>query len=330
MRVSKWRLYLPYILSIVILAVLGIYLYRNADRYQQLFNLSAGSLFLLVGLTLAFIWANGATNYLLYRAAGASVNLAEGIGLAVVSTLSNYLPFMGGGLIAKSVYLKQVHELAYTRFLGATVALFVCSVAMSGVIGTVVLVYLAFVKGIVVPIPLILIFLAMVATILLIWLPFDVSIVPGKWGRRLVQLMQGWQLLSQNRLLLTQLMGLNLLQTFIFAGRLWVAFHILSQDVTLAECILLYSATILTHLINITPGGLGFREAIIAGVAVMLGFEAEVSIVAVSIDRLISILLVIALGIVYTHVLGKQMFKLSRSVPVTGVVHEHSNETVTK
>jgi uncharacterized protein (TIRG00374 family) len=147
----------------------------------------------------------------------------------------------------------------------------------------------------------------MAASVLLLWLPVDASSVPGKWGKRLAQLLDGWQVLSQNWLLVGELVGLQLLMTLIFAGRLWIAFHALSQDVTLAQCILFSAATILTRLVSITPGGLGVREAIIASVASVLGFDIGVSVVAVGVDRLIATLVIIVLGTVYTYILSKQV-----------------------
>jgi uncharacterized protein (TIRG00374 family) len=93
----------------------------------------------------------------------------------------------------------------------------------------------------------------------------------------------------------------------LFAGRLWIAFHALSQGVTLDQCILFSSAAILTRLVSIAPGGLGVREAIVTSVASALGFDAGVSLVAVIIDRLVETVVVITLGIVYTYTLGKKI-----------------------
>jgi uncharacterized membrane protein YbhN (UPF0104 family) len=261
---------------------------------------------LLLGLVLTLIFTVGLLNYFLYRGLGVLLTLNESIGLAAVNTLANQLPF-AGGLIAKGVYLKQRYELAYTRFLSATLALYVCFIAANGAVGVAVLGYWAVVYDTTVPNLLLLGFLGMAASIFLLCLSIDVSVIPGEWGRRLAQLLAGWQVLSQNRLLIGKLVGLQLLTTLIFAGRLWIAFHILSQDVSLAHCILFSAATIMTNLVSIAPGGLGVREAIVAGIASVLGFDLGVSVVAVGIDRLIATLVIIALGTVYTYILSKQV-----------------------
>lgn len=306
MKFSKWKSYLPYTLSVVALIVFIAYLYRNADRYQQLLDLSAGSLLLLLGLAVAFTPVNGLINYLFYRGLGVPLTYNEGIGLAAVNTLANQLPFTGG-MIAKGVYLKQRHKMTYTRFLSATLALFVCFVAANGALGVAVLAYMRLVDGTIAPMLLILGFSAMAASVSLLWLRIDVSFVPGKWGQRLTQLMDGWQLLSQNRRLVLELVSLQLLMTLLFAGRLWITFHALSQGVTLTQCILFSSAAILTRLVSIAPGGLGIREAIVASVASALGFDAGASLAAVIIDRLVETAVVITLGVVYTYSLSKKV-----------------------
>lgn len=325
MNSTKLKTALPHIFSIVALLVFIGYLYLNADRYQQLLDLSAGSLLLLFGLALIIVFINGLINLFLYRGLGVPLTLNEGVGLAAVNTLANQLPF-AGGLIAKGVYLKRRYELTYTRFLSATLALYVCFVTANGIVGMVVLGYWALVDDVIVPSLLFLGFLGMTISVFLLWLPIEVRTIPGKWGRRLAQLLQGWQILSQNRLLLAQLIGLQLLMTLIIAGRFWIAFHILSQDVTLAQCILFAAATILTRLVSIMPGGLGVREAIVAGVASALGFDADVSVVAVSIDRLIATMVIIALGTVYTYILSKHAVDTQyESASYADAVQQHSN-----
>jgi uncharacterized membrane protein YbhN (UPF0104 family) len=234
------------------------------------------------------------------------VSLSESLGLAAVNALANQLPF-SGGLIAKSVYLKQKHRLAYTRFLSATLALYVCFVAANGVVGVAILAYWALAHGPEVPPLLFLGFSVMISAVLLLWLPVEIISVPGKWGKRLAQLVAGWRVLTQNRWLTAELIGLQILMMLLFAGRLWFAFQALSQQVTLAQCALFSAATVLTRLVNVAPGALGVREAIVASVAFALGFDAGLSAVAVALDRLIATSVTVVLGTVYSFALSKHI-----------------------
>jgi len=80
----------------------------------------------------------------------------------------------------------------------------------------------------------------------------------------------------------------------------------LSQNVTLSQTLLFASASILTQLVTIAPGDLGVREAIVASVATVLGFDAGISVVAVSLDRLVAIVAIVLTGWVSMMILGKQ------------------------
>jgi uncharacterized membrane protein YbhN (UPF0104 family) len=306
MKRIKWRTALSYLFVTVLLSGFGIYLAQNATRYRDLFIFSTRWLVLLVALILASIVSNGLINVNLYRALNAPLTVNEGIGLGVINTLANQLPF-AGGLIAKGVYLKQRHALAYERFLSATGALYVCFVAVNGLVGLAVMTFLVLTSETQGVLPIYWGFLAMAASSALLWIPTRaIDLLPSKWKRRLEEMLSGWQILSRDLLLVGGLVGLQTAATVVSAGRFWIAFHALSQDVTYAQCLLFSSATILTRLVNIVPGGLGVREGIVAGVASTLGFEPEVSAVAVGLDRVVSTSVIIVLGIVYTYILSKK------------------------
>jgi uncharacterized membrane protein YbhN (UPF0104 family) len=301
----KLRTYLPYVLSAAAVLIFATYLWRNADRYEELLHFSFGTLLSVAALVLVFAVVNGSINYFFYRALGAFLGFSESIGLAAVNTLANQLPF-AGGLVAKGVYLKRRHQLAYTEFLSATTALYVCFVGISGAIGLAVLVGWAVGEGIRIPLPLAFGFGAMAASVAALWLPLDAIALPGTVGKRLKQLAEGWSVLSRNVPLVGIMTGLQLTGTLLFALRLWIAFHALSQNVTYGQCVLFSSATVLTRLVSIAPGGLGVREGIVAGLASLLDLEAGVSAVAVGLDRLVATSLIIVLGTVYSYILTKK------------------------
>lgn len=302
---SKLKSIIPYGLTLIAVGLFGGYLYQNADRYQQLLNLSADSLLAMVGLSILLISINGLLNYFQYRELDVPLTINEGIGLASVNTLANQLPF-AGGLVAKAVYLRQRYVLAYTRFLGATLALYVCFVAANGLVGIIILTYLYLVYDIPLSPLFLLGFSGMILSTAILWLPINANSISGKWGQRLSQLLSGWQIFKQNWLLLGKLVALQLVMALIFAVRLDLAFGVLSQDVNLVYCILFSSATILSRLISIAPGGLIIREGIIAAIAAVLDFDVGITVVAVGIDRLVSTSVIILMGSIYTYLLSKK------------------------
>lgn len=97
----------------------------------------------------------------------------------------------------------------------------------------------------------------------------------------------------------------------LLAIRYWLAFQMVSQNITIGDAILFSSATILTQLVSIAPGGLGVREAIVGIIATTLGFDTTVSVIAVGIDRLISTIPILILGGLSAVILGKQITELA-------------------
>lgn len=303
---KRSKTYLPYFLSVLAVTIFVVYLYQNAARYRQLLDYSPRILFLQVGLMFAFMLANGSINYFFYRGLMIPLTLYEGIGLAAVNTLANQLPF-AGGMVAKGMYLKQKYGLEYTRYFSATIALYNCFVAVNGIVGLAVLAYWRFWRNSHVPIILLLAFGGMAATVAFLFMRINAAFLPLRWRDKFTQLLEGWQVLSRNPLLIGQLLLVQLFLTFLFAWRFWIAFRVLSQDIAYSQCVLFASATVLTRLVSIMPGGLGVREGIVAGLAAIGGYDPGVSMVAVGIDRLIETIIVMTAGVFYTYVLSRHL-----------------------
>jgi uncharacterized membrane protein YbhN (UPF0104 family) len=300
------RLILLSIVSLVIIGAFAVYVYRNADQLRELLQVSAAGLAIMFALCLAFPLLGGLQNAYLYRSLGADVSNQDGFYLTAISTLANQLP-ISGGIISKGLYLKTQHNLSYTRFLSSTVALFACFVAVGGVIGTGVLTYWLVLHRTQAPSILWFAFGIMACGILIFWLPLDRIRGPAKIRSRIHQAAEGWGLISGNRLLLLRLVALQGVLIFLLAVRYWLAFRMLSQNVSLSQTLLFASASILTQLVSIAPGGLGVREGIVAAVAAALGFDPGASVVAVGLDRLVATAAVLLTGAVSTWMLGKRI-----------------------
>lgn len=301
----RWRTLAPAVFFLLALVLFGFYMVGNRERLGQLLQFSLPSIVWLLLLTLIYLTGNGLINYLFYRGMGVKLTLNEGVGLAAINTLANQLPF-AGGLAAKGVYLKQKHQLSYTRFLSATLALYVCFVAANGVIGLAVATYerMANPTGLL-PAILPLGFLLMAMSIFLFL--FRPQRLPATWQPRGRHLLDGWRTLSQNPRLVVWLLLTQTGMTFVFAGRLWLAFRMVSQPVGLANCLLFSAATILSRLVSIAPGGLGVREGIVAGMAAMMGLDAGIAVIAVGIDRLISTITIMIMGSLYSYTMSRDV-----------------------
>lgn len=125
-----------------------------------------------------------------------------------------------------------------------------------------------------------------------------------RWAQ---QLLEGWTAIGRNPGLLFKLAILQVALVAILSLRYWMAFHMLSQDISLGQTLLLASASILTQLVSLAPGGLGVREAIVASAATVLGFDTGVSVIAVGLDRLVVTVMIVLTGWLSIVILGKQI-----------------------
>lgn len=297
---------IPFLLFLGVSVFFLLYIGRNIDQYKQLLDISREILFFLFLGVITFIFLNGSVNFIFFKVLHVYLTLNESIGLAVVNTLANQLPF-SGGLLAKSIYLNKRYSLPYMQFVTASMVFYVYTLAINGATGVLVLMYLKFYVKEKIPNILFLGFATMMASPLSFYVSFGALPFPPKMQKVLKNLKGGWLALRRNRKLLIILILLQILMNAIFSLRLWLSFHMLSQPVTFLQCVLFSSATVLTQLVSIAPGGLGVREGIVAGLASVLGFDPGVSAVAVGLDRLVATAVIILLGSFYTYVFGRKM-----------------------
>jgi len=298
-----WKLTLPILITLVTLGFYGFYIFRNGAVIREFLNVSLSYILLLITLRLITLLINATLDYLFYRGLKIPIGFWENFGLRNVNTLANQLPF-AGGLVASGFYLKRRFSLAYTRFLSATAAVYVSYMSANGVLGLVVLIILSQVDRQPIPVLLILGFCVMTVSVLAYWFPVDFLQSSKQLKSVLSNLVNGWQVLKENTVLLIRLILLQLIVTFLQAGRFYLAFKMLSQDIKFSHCLLISSATLLTRLASFAPGGLGIREGIVAAVGSFLGYSPAISALAVGIDRLVSTTLILFLGVFSSYRLG--------------------------
>lgn len=281
------------------------YLYANSDKYLNLLRLSPVFVILLLLLAFTSPFLNGAINTYMFRSLGANLSQREGFLLAAVSTLANQLP-VSGGVVTKGVYLKHKYDISYAKYLSSMFALFFCTIAVYGLLGLTILLEWALFKNFTAPALLWIGFGGMASALIVFWLPLERLPIPDFLRKWVQQALEGWSLISKNPLLILKLLGIQTTMMTLLAIRYWLAFHMLSQNVTISQVLLFSSATILTNLVSFAPGGLGVREAIVGGIALSLGFDPGISVVAVGLDRLVSTVMILAVGWASTVILGRE------------------------
>jgi hypothetical protein len=292
--------------GIIIVAGLTYYLADNSPNYVPLLQVSAiGAAGILV-LSLTIPVINGLINVYLFSMLGVGLTFREGFHLAATATLANQLP-LPGGLVARGAYLRGRHDLAVPKYLSAMAALFICTVSADGLIATALLSYWGLIGAGRPPVTLFTAFAVMAAAGLVFLIPVWRARLPGIAGQWLQSGVRGWRVIGGNIRGLFRLIALQTCFMLVFALRLWVAFHMVSQDISYGQAILLACGSMLTQLASFAPGGIGVREAIVGGIATALGFDLIVSIAAVELDRLLSTATILIVGGFSTWMLTRRI-----------------------
>lgn len=294
------------LISLILVGILAYYLYVNAAAYLSLIHVSFVAVVCTIGLTTAGMLLNGWITLRLLHGLGTTLSFRDSFVLTSAATLANQLP-VSGGILTRGVYLKNRHDLGYTKFFSATLALFFCFVAANGIIGLVILLYWIVADGRTIASPLIIGFSLMLAALLVLLLPVQRLRLPFALHRLLSEALDGWNLIGRNLSLLAELVAAQTGLVLLTALRYWLAFHMLSQPVTVGHAVLFAAAAVLTQIATFAPGGLGVTEAIVGGVAALLGLPLSASVAAVVLDRLISSAVILLVGGISAVILGHHL-----------------------
>lgn len=291
---------IPLIFSGGLFLVFILFIIKNIDEYGRLFSFSLGNLLLLILVTAAVIFLNGLINYILLHGLRIEIDLLSSIGLAVINTAANLLPF-AGGFVAKGLYLKKKYDLEYTRYTSSTGALYIVFLATNGLMGLIGLFLIKVTQKLQIPLIMIIGFGLMAASLLLLWIPLKFKFIPDKWKNQIDTFNAGWQVFQNNKYFLIKLIIVQIVSVLAMSLRFWIGFRFLSLQISFLDGLLFASATILTRLVSFAPGGLGIREGIIAIVGNFIGYDPMVSALAVGLDRVVSTTLILVLGLYFIY-----------------------------
>ena len=247
------------------------------------------------GLALQFL-ANGMVFKLFVEHFGKPMNLGQAVLIGLMDSTLNYLPMKAGTVATGFVLVRQY---------GIHVGDFAAIVAGSTVLN----VWLAaIVSGIC------LLLLDVESSLALSVIVVSTVLVAGlmAWGRThhpraaeehsrirrgIGRMVGGLALIFRSPRLVAGLTALNLVRLGAVALVLYASFAAISHDISGAEALAIAGLAFVLGRLSILPGGLGFKEAGIAGTAALIGVPAVYGLAAAVIDRGVMALALVVLGI---------------------------------
>lgn len=280
--------------EIAVVGFVGYYLWSHADELRRVWALDARHVAALLGLVgAASLWRTVEFRTML---AGLAVRIGFGEAYALIqgATLLNHAPLNAGTLL-RAQSLKQQHGLSYTRYVAMMSAQIVTLVVASAAL-CLIAVLVSPPANAAGPWIAIACALALLAPLLVFFVP-PRAIGSGGWFRdRLRGLVEGWQTLGRKPARLALLLGFAAVKVLVQGLRLWVCFVALGVGVGPVDSVLLAAASSLVFIVNITPAAIGLRELLIAGLAAATGLDFTVAVAAAGIDRVAELIGAVATG----------------------------------
>jgi len=299
---NKAIIYFAVILPII--AGFVFYIRHNRGEFAKILSLDFIDFAIISCLVIATILLNGMIIKVLVEFFKLKLRMAEWFGLSVVNTLGNYLP-LKIGFVLRAVYLKKAHNFPYTAFLSSMGVAYLIIILSSGFIGMLGMVAMYFVRG---AFNLILfLFCAAIFSGGLFLIAFSPRVKPSenKLIRRIVNAIDGWNLIKKDRTLLLKLFCINVLLIFVYAFRVYYASAALGYDFPFLYALLIGIPAMLSIFLIFIPAGIGVREAVMGFSSKLLEQSALSGVVIGSLDRIVAMAWVIVLGSIFAAVLSK-------------------------
>ncbi len=212
--------------------------------------------------------------------------------------LGNLVIPMRGGSGALAFYLKNSKKLDYHKFVAIYGGTAILVAMVSATMGLIALGYIAFTfqiyEG---ALSVALVLILMGSAYLALFPPGFKKKYPGRLMELLYRLNESWIALSQDSLLIARvtvsLILINLSQTL----SLYFIYESIGRTLSLSSTLVISSLGAVANQVPITPGSIGFFDAVVIETPRLFGLDAASSVMAVVLFRILSFIICLAFGV---------------------------------
>ena len=311
---EKLKKYGALLITLAVIAAFVFYFIKNIEEFKVLLSVGKLEIFLIfmlqgVGLIFSAIFYRD-----LFQPLNENVKFKDGLLSAAITSVGNYFLPLQGGIGLRAVYFKKYFDISYTKFLSTLSGIFVITFSTSALMSLISLLIIYNKTG---EFSLLLflfflgIFLSMIAFIFI--KPLKIRVVFLQFIIDKVNLIiEGWNAVRKFGNTLFKLFFSFFLQVLVSMSITYLEFKIVGIELTIEKILLYLGISSLTILINLTPGGLGVREALIIFFAGALSLTNEQILHVAVIDRGILFFFLLVLFLVL-RIFSPKLFKLKSS-----------------
>ena len=298
MKKATLKNIIKYLLGVAFI-IGGLYwFFRNWDQLETLVNVRFSYILTLMPLIFLSMLMVGFINQLIVSHLGYPLKLMQWTSLAFASTLANYIFPMRAGMALRATYFKKCYNFPLNQFAASMAFAYILTFISNAALGLLIMLWLGVEKQGMRWI-LILIFTAVFlggCFTLIYNRPVRKAQSKMKIISYLAKIQGGWSVLRKNPSLLIKCSSLIIINTILFSIRLFIAFCAIGQSVNFAGCLLAGCFAAVSMFISITPASLGIRETAIVFASSVVGVTPEISLLAASLDRAVSLVVVAIFG----------------------------------
>ena len=298
---KKWFKYIKFLLTISVISLFGVYIYRNPEILISLQDLNPAFIIIIIVLLLVVFLLEGLFVKVTLQAFGRDISVKESFYISTISRMGNYLLPMRAGAVFRAAYLKNKYNFEYSKFLSTLYGYYIILFLLYAVMGIVSL-SVKWIFGeelyLILLVSFLVLFVLML-TLMFFRIPLQrlIKKKEGFWGKVVEffdRFIRGWDTIVKNKKLLKQLIIIILGHIFFNTVVIFIEFIALGIDVDILNLILYSSLSGVSLLFSLTPGSLGIREGVFLITSQSLGLAQGQILQLAIIDRgIIFILLVI-------------------------------------
>ena len=299
---------LQWALTIAVVGGMAFVLASRWSQLEKLLTFSTGTVAIIGIGALALFVISGLVLQALARPFHLHLPFAEAFVIGLADATLNYLP-LKAGTVATGTILWSRHRLAPTKFAAMIAGTSILGMWVSTTMGSALLIW----RGVAVAWAWALLIVPTAGVVfLLVWgLRFDGHMPDTEhahWFVRTInRVLDGVRAIFADVTLVVLMIVYSVARVVIVAVQLMVAFRAVSTPIGFGTGVIMSSLATALSTLSIIPGGLGFREGGVAGVAAVLGIPATIGLAASLIERTVTVVLTAVCGIPATIYVSRKV-----------------------
>lgn len=297
---------LSVLVFLAVTCIIVLYLKSNDDLLRPILNISFVNALWLIALTVMLISMNGLFLKTFATKFGIDLHFLEWFGLAMITTMGNYLTPFSGGLVARATYLKHRHAFPYAKFITLITANYLVVFWVIGMTG--VLTMIIFYNSSRFFWQITLLFASLITVISGLVVVRRVK-MPG--NNRLTKLintaLDGWDLIKNDKSLLVKLIIFSFINIILNGFLFLVAYNATGCTVHFTTVFLVSLLSAFSLFVKITPGNFGIQEAIISLSSEMVGAGAGMGLLVSLLIRAALLIPAFTLGPIFSFLLTRKL-----------------------